>query len=210
MRRLPIFPLGTVLLPYGLLPLQIFEPRYRALMADLLVEPARTRDDNVELGIVLIERGHEVGGGDERSSLGTIARIVRAEQLADGRWFILAAGSRRFRVVEWLPDDPYPLADVEDLAAEGWQAGADRQLHEAEREVRRAIGLAGELGEAVSQPELSDDPVVASWQLCNAAPLGAFDRQRLLAVGDVGERLTLLAELARDAASMLAFRLGAG
>ena len=159
------------------------------------------------MGIVLIERGLEVGGGDERSPLGTVARIVRAEHSPDGRWFILAAGSNRFRVVDWLPDDPYPLADIEELPAEEWPGGAGGQLQAAETEVRRAIALAGELGEAAALPELSGDPVVASWQLCNAAPLGAFDRQRLLVTDNVGERLMLLAKLAGEAASMLAFRL---
>lgn len=209
-RRLPIFPLGTVLLPFGLLPLHVFEQRYRALMADLLGEPPGSDPGDAEMGIVLIERGHEVGGGEERSPLGTVARLVQAERFPDGRWFILAAGSHRFRVVSWLLDDPYPLAKVEHLPAESWREGCGAGLRTAEQEVRRAIALAGELGEPAAQPELSEDPVAASWQLCNAVPVGAFDRQRLLAAPDLGERIALLEDLAREAAAVLTFRLSHG
>ena len=213
-RRLPVFPLGNVLMPHGLLPLHIFEQRYRTLMADLLENgngPGHA--DAVprpvpEMGVVLIERGHEVGGGDERSGLGTVARIVRAEKLADGRWFALAAGSVRFSVASWLPDDPYPLAEVVELPREDWDGRLDDLLRSAEREVRRALALAGELGEPAAQPELSEDPSIAAWQLCDAAPVGAFDRQKLLAADGFGARLALLEALASDASSMLAFRLG--
>src|SRR5579872_3015650 len=207
-RRLPVFPLGTVLMPHGLLPLHIFEQRYRALMSDLLERGDDTFGPDPEMGVVLIERGHEVGGGDERSALGTVARIVRAERFPDGRWFALAAGTERFSVTRWVPDDPYPLAEVEELPPESWDEGRRDLLSSAEHEVRRALALASELGEQAAQPELSDDPSVASWQLCNAAPVGPFDRQKLLAAGGIGPRLGLLVQLAGEAASMLAFRLG--
>ena len=62
---MPMFPLGTVLLPSVLLPLHIFEERYRTLIRDVL-------DADREFGVVLIERGSEVGGGDTRSSVGTL------------------------------------------------------------------------------------------------------------------------------------------
>ena len=66
-----MFPLGTVLFPTGVLPLRVFEPRYRHMLDDLL---PGTR----EFGVVLIERGSEVGGGEVRSGVGTIARILEA------------------------------------------------------------------------------------------------------------------------------------
>src|SRR4051812_45485804 len=102
-RRLPMFPLGTVLFPYALLPLHVFEPRYRMMMRGVL------RGDQ-EFGVVLIERGREVGGGDTRFALGTLARVVRATELDDGRYALTAVGVRRLRVDEWLADDPYPQA----------------------------------------------------------------------------------------------------
>ena len=65
---------------------------------------------------MLIERGSEVGGGDVRASIGTVARIVRVTPLGNGRFEIVAAGLRRLSVLEWLADDPYPRADVETVA----------------------------------------------------------------------------------------------
>lgn len=203
-----MFPLGTVLLPYGVLPLHVFEQRYRKLMADILDDGAGGSASTPEMGIVLIERGHEVGGGDQRSRLGTVARIVRAEQFPDGRWFLLAAGTSRFEVLAWMPDDPYPVADVDELGDDAWDPSCDEMLRVAEREVRRALALAGELGEPVSHPELSSDPMAASWQLCSAVPVGPLDRQRLLCAPGVAERLELVTALAKDASALLAFRLG--
>jgi len=206
-RRLAGFPLGSVLLPYGLLPLHVFEQRYRTLMADLVErgDPGRP-----EMGVVLIERGHEVGGGDQRSSTGTLARIAQAEKLPDGRWLVVAAGTQRFSVRGWLPDDPYPLAEVDEMPPEEWDQRWGGALRSAEQEVRRALALASELGESAPQPQLSDDPPVATWQLCNAVPVGAFDRHRLLCAEGIAPRLELLEELAREAATVLAMRLGQG
>ncbi|HEV7759443.1 MAG TPA: LON peptidase substrate-binding domain-containing protein, partial [Acidimicrobiales bacterium] len=100
----PMFPLGTVLVPGMLLPLHVFEPRYRQMLDDCLAGD-RT------FGVVLIERGSEVGGGDVRTGVGTLARILQAEQAADGRWALMAVGARRIRIDRWLPDDPYPRAE---------------------------------------------------------------------------------------------------
>ena len=108
MTQLPMFPLGNVVLPGELLPLNVFEPRYRQLVLDCLAAEVP------EFGVVLIERGSEVGGGDVRTSIGTVARIVRVTPLGGGRFEVVAAGVRRANVLEWLADDPYPRGDVED------------------------------------------------------------------------------------------------
>ena len=105
-----MFPLGTVLLPGGVLPLHIFEPRYRQLVIDLLADDV----NEPEFGVTMIERGTETGGGEDRADVGVIARVVQIEALADGRYALIAVGTRRFRVRSWLPDDPYPLADIDD------------------------------------------------------------------------------------------------
>ena len=99
-----------MLFPHAQLPLHVFEPRYRALAADCLEADAR-------FGIVLIARGSEVGGGDERMLIGTRAVITQAASLSDGRSLMMVRGEARIRVIEWLPDDPYPLARVDELAA---------------------------------------------------------------------------------------------
>jgi hypothetical protein len=199
-----MFPLGTVLVPHSLVPLHIFEPRYRVLMFDCL------RGDQ-EFGVVLIERGWEVGGDDQRFGVATVARIAQATELPDGRWFVIAVGVRRVDVVEWLPDDPYPVAIVEGRDDPPWPAGADADaaLRTAERAVRRTLTLASEAGEEVPSAtvQLSDDPVVAAWQLCAVTPLASLDTQRLLAVDEPVARLRMLTGLAEDQALLLAYRL---
>src|SRR5258706_11763431 len=101
-----MFPLGTVLYPHVLIPLRIFEARYREMTRDLLAGDGR-------FGVVLIERGSEVGGGDTRSDFGCVAQLVQAQQAPDGRFALMAIGVERLRVHEWLPDDPYPRAVVQ-------------------------------------------------------------------------------------------------
>ncbi len=199
-RRLGMFPLSTVLFPYGLLPLRVFEPRYRALTVDCLA-------GDREFGVVLIERGSEVGGGDQRVDLGTLARIEKATPFPDGRWGVIARGAGRVRVVEWLADDPYPLAMVEDLSDPPPTDDSARDLlAAAEAAVRRARGLLSELRDT---PPLSPPPLPGadfleqSWRLCAELPLNPFDRQKLLAAGDLVARLEALTDLAVDLAGDL-------
>ena len=104
-----MFPLGSVALPGEALPLHVFEPRYRRLVLDCLADETGA----AHFGTALIEHGHEVGGGDQRASVATIARIVRVGPLPGGRFEMLASAVGRATVLEWLPDDPYPIADVE-------------------------------------------------------------------------------------------------
>ena len=99
--RLGMFPLSTVLFPHAQMPLHVFEPRYRALTADCLAGDAR-------FGIVLIARGSEVGGGDERMTVGTRAVITHAASLADGRSLMMVRGEARIEVVDWLAGRPLP------------------------------------------------------------------------------------------------------
>ena len=204
--ELPMFPLGALLFPYVVLPLRVFEPRYRVLTHDVLA-------GNREFGVVLIERGFEVGGGDSRFDLGTVARIVQAAQTEDGRWGLLTVGSRRIRVVEWLPDDPYPKAKVVDLPTEKVDETHTEVLQRVERAVRRALALKAELAERTVAPatfELAEDLDVAGWQLAAYAPLEQVDHLQILGVDDPAERLARLAELTEDAAAMLELRLTSG
>ncbi len=204
-RYLPLFPLGSPVLPTQILPLHVFEDRYRVLM-----ETLTGFGSTAEMGVVLIERGSEVGGGDARTGTGTVTHLIESERLPDGRWVAIFAGSHRFRVERWLEDDPYPQAVVEELADEEWDPADREALDAAEASVRRALQLAAELGEPVGHPgfTLSETPAVAAWELCARAPLGALDRQCLLESDRRRDRLHLLDRLAEDAATLLAFRLG--
>lgn len=183
-----MFPLGMVLVPGVFLPLHVFEERYRELVHDVL-------DGDREFGVVLIERGSEVGGGDTRSSIGTIARIVQAEELPDGRWAVGAVGDRRIRVVEWLSDEPYPRAIVDDWPDESAVDADLRSCYETVvAALRTALGLAGELGRDVAPVDspLPDDPTRGSFALVALAPLGPLDQQRLLCSPGPAHRLELL------------------
>jgi Lon protease-like protein len=201
-RPMPMFPLGSVVFPATYLPLHVFEERYRRLTRDCL-------DGDREFGVVLIERGHEVGGGDVRTDLGTVVQIVAPEEAPDGRWALGCLGDRRHRVVHWLADDPYPRAEVEELAEGTWTAAADAALAEAERHVRRSFALRAELDEPTPpiDVELSPDPSAAAWQLASLAPIGPLDQQLLLTVDDPADRLRLLATMTDEACAVLAQRL---
>lgn len=182
-----MFPLGSVLFPGAALPLQVFEPRYRDLVADVTATDSR-------FGVVLIERGPEVGGGDKRTHIGTTAEIVRMGEAEDGRILIAAIGRERIRLVEWLEDDPYPLAIVEPFPEPAASAGLGAALTRSRAVRRRLLGLAIEMG-AEGQTfdlDLPDDPLQATWALCAAAPVGSFDRQRLLETDDAAARLRAL------------------
>jgi hypothetical protein len=188
-----MFPLSAVLFPHASMPLHVFEPRYRDLMRDCLAGDAR-------FGIVLIARGSEVGGGDERSTLGTRGIITQAAELPDGRWVLEIEGEAVIAVEEWLPDDPYPVALVRDASAEPSPGDAIPLVGPAGQRVRRARALLAEQGGAPPlPPELAldggGDADLASWQLCAVAPLSAYDAQRLLAADGAPERLRLLGEL---------------
>ena len=200
-----MFPLGTVLVPSLALPLHVFEERYRALVRDCLA-------GDPEFGVVLIERGSEVGGDDTRTSVGTVARIQEVVELPDGRFAVGSVGTRRIRVTTWLADDPYPRAEVEDWPDPAPGPGGALLLEAAILRLRRVLAMAAEAGDPAppSTIELSDDPVLASYQASALAPVGPFDQQRLLAAESVDQRLTLLVELLDDAAALLELRLAGG
>jgi Lon protease-like protein len=200
---LPMFPLGTVLFPSMLLPLRVFEPRYREMMRVCL-------DGDGRFGVVMIERGSEVGGGDTRASIGTAASIVQAQELPDGQWRLLALGTSRFRVDEWLPDDPFPQARVASWCDGPIDDGLTDVVARIERRFRTAVALAGELDEwsVPATMELDPEPLVALYQMCAASPLGPFDRQRLLAAETCHERAADLEVLLDDLTVVLRDRLG--
>lgn len=204
-----MFPLGAVLLPSAVLPLHVFEPRYQVMLADLLEGPRR-------FGVVLIERGSEVGGGEVRTEVGTIARIVDARQVGDGRWSVVVEGTRRIQVVRWLPDDPYPTAlvvDLPDIAdVSRNQAEEIGLFHGLVARLRRVLAQLSELGESVAAStfECSDDPAHGTFQLAATGPFGPFDRQRLLAATRVGDRLALLAGYLTDAEEVVVHRMAGG
>ena len=207
-RRLPMFPLGTVLLPFAHLPLHIFEPRYRALVKDCLAADG-------QFGVVLIERGHEVGGGDVRFEVGTVARILQTAELPDGRWLVDAVGTDRFRITEWLPEDPYPQALVEDFDDEPFDADPGTEGEAAERRtaverlLRQVLALQIEMGFPAPSAvrSLDDDPATAAYEAALLSPIGPMDTQKVLEAPGTVARLALLETLLDDARDVLSRRI---
>ncbi len=203
--ELPMFPLGSVLFTSMVLPLHLFEPRYLQLASDVLA-------GDREFGVVLIERGSEVGGGEVRCNVGTVAQVLEEHQFEDGRWALGSVGTRRIKVLEWLDDDPYPRALVIDYPEDSDYENPEElrdTVASCESQLRRALERLTRLGEVPAgiELEVSEDPALASHQISALGPFGPSDRQDLLSCDDADERLGLLEGLLDDAITVLDFRL---
>ncbi len=200
-----MFPLGRVLLPGEALPLRVFEPRYYEMMDRVVAGSG-------EFGAVLIARGWEVGGGDERFDVATVVRVVQDIPLGEGQRTVIGVGTERIRIAEWLSDDPYPRAEVVPFVDEPGTGPSPAAIRLTAQSVRRIYALASELGADVAGQDLilPEEPGAALWRLCSLAPLGPMDRQRLLELTSGAERAQQLAALVADAADDLTLRLGGG
>ncbi|TFD27183.1 MULTISPECIES: LON peptidase substrate-binding domain-containing protein [Cryobacterium] len=200
MTTLPMFPLGSVLFPYMPLQLRVFEERYLVMLARVLdSEPA-------EFGIVLIERGQEVGGGERRFSIGTVARVTQLEA-PEGYLGLVVQGERRIEVTEWMPEDPHPLATVRAVPDLTWDDALQPRREQAEQIVRRTLSLASEFSDQEWSPDvaLSHDPTAAAWQLAAIAPVGPLDQIALLRSDTMSALLDNIIELTEAAAESLSW-----
>lgn len=215
--RLAMFPLGQPLLPGRLLPLRIFEPRYLALLRHCL------QMDSPEFGVVLIERGFEVGGGDQRTMVGTAVGIVEALPRPTGDVAVVGVGRRRVRVREWLPDDPHPWALVEDWpdseTVRGTPADSDSFEHlvttslERLRRLAELSGLPARHLDAIERLATAVDVLDASdttFALAASAGFGAADQQRLLCCEGASDRLRTMQGLLDDLEAVVRFQRGEG
>ncbi len=173
---MPMFPLGSVLFPSMPLTLRIFEERYLKLLGDLMGA------ETPAFGVVLVSRGSEVGGDDGRMSIGTVASVTQIGT-TDEFLGLESFGSQRFSVNEWLPDDPYPIAEIEMIPDLVWDDTLMPARVHLETSVRKLLAFASEFGELQfgADIELSDDPMSACWQLAGILPIGELDRYDLLA-----------------------------
>jgi Lon protease-like protein len=190
MAVMAMFPLGTVLMPAMPLSLRIFEERYLKLLGDLIGE------ENPEFGVVLIERGPEVGGGEKRMPIGTLASVLDIGTL-DQFYGLEAVGTQRFRVNAWLPDNPYPMADIDILPDLIWDDSLMPSRVHLETKVRNLLAFASEFGDLQYGPdtELSDDPMSACWQLAGVLPVGEMDRMDLLSSQSADELISRTYEI---------------
>jgi Lon protease-like protein len=211
--RLPLFPLGTVLYPGLLLPLHIFEERYRALVRDLT--GGRTGEQPEEgapaFGVVAIRQGREVGadGIRELHDVGCTAEIRRVEALPDGRFDLVTTGAQRFRLLRVdLDTAPYLIGEVEYLDEDSGPAGSDADVL-AGSVARHYLAYRDQLlslqGQAprVRGP-LPAEPIVLSYLVAAAMVLDRQDKQDLLEAPDVAARLRAELALLRRERVMLA------
>lgn len=194
---LPMFPLGSVLLPHMPLGLRLFEPRYLRMLGELLEGP------EPQFGVVLIERGHEVGGGDQRFGMGTLARVIEVEARQEFM-AVIARGTTRFEVEQWLPDQPYPRAEIREVDDFAWEPSLAAKCDEVEAQVRAALTLAGGSGDV----ELAEDPIARAWQVAGLTPVGPLDQLRLLSSADLAELLDTTARVTHEALETLRYMQG--
>ena len=196
---LPLFPLNTPLVPGLVLPLHIFEPRYREMVEELLARPDQ---DDREFGIVAVRDGRDVADGmPALYPVGTAAVLREAERLDDGRYDIVTTGSRRFRLIGIDARQPLLRAEVEFL--DDVSDPADALLAEqVTRRFRLYRGaLSGQVPDAVDwddpdeDADLPDDPTVLSYLVTAAMLLPTDERQGLLAAPSTGDRLALARSL---------------
>jgi uncharacterized protein len=186
---LPLFPLGTVLFPGMLLPLHIFEDRYKELVRDLLDGP-----EPRQFGVIAIKKGRETGveGVSSLHEVGCTATLRETEGNDDGGYEVVAVGTQRFRLdaldesraylqgeVEFLPEDDG------DSAAAGRAAHLVAEVFQGYLDVLTAQGLA-----QVNVPEVPEEPVLLSYLVAASMIIDLPDRQALLAEPDSLSRLT--------------------
>ena len=198
--ELPLFPLNLVLFPGMRLPLHIFEERYKAMIGDCL-------DRDAPFGVALIKEGPEVGGPAEPYAIGTTARIVQVERLDGGRLNLLAAGERRFQLVEVIQQIPHLVGLVQFITEEIGSPDPDL-VTELRAEyagfLRQLSDLAGSWNAPLAMPE---EPLALSFAaaatLTSSIELPQGLRQELLAADTAAARLTQLLPLLRRANELL-------
>ncbi|MBX6391647.1 MAG: LON peptidase substrate-binding domain-containing protein [Frankia sp.] len=202
--RIPLFPLGTVLLPGLLLPLQVFEPRYRQLVAELLAMP----DDQArQFGVVAIRHGREVG--EERPELheiGCTAVLRRVERHPDGRYSLLTVGDTRFALRSVDQDSrPYLVGEVTFLADHAGDAEAAAAAVPVVQSLLREYitRLSEKKALEIQLPDLPDDPVSLSYLVAAAVVPDIAHRQELLAAPDAVSRLRAEQALLRREIALL-------
>ncbi|OBK25838.1 ATP-dependent protease [Mycobacterium asiaticum] len=205
-----MFPLESALLPGEELPLRIFEPRYTALVRDCLASAER------RFGVVLISRGREVGGGDVRCDIGTLATIDEYAEAGAGRYALRCQMGDRIKVLEWLPDDPYPRARTQVWPDEPGPPVTTAQFRDVEERVLALFDRIARVRE-VRLPDrdvlldypsgaLGDHPKLL-YALASRVPMGPADRYSVLCAPSAADRLTALLEAVDSVSAMIEFQL---
>lgn len=209
--ELPMFPLEWVLLPGEELSLQIFEMRYTVMVGDLM------RSGDPRFGVVLIARGREVGGGEQRNGVGAMASIKQCAELGSGRYALRCLTAERIRVREWLSDDPYPRAIIEPWPDEPAEPVSDSEFGELEDRIvalqqrmasaRRRWVMPGRDSLLGGRRLRSLDPVQRLYSLACRVPMGEADRYAVLAAPSLSDRMAAVREAIETVAARVEFEM---
>jgi Lon protease-like protein len=202
LKKLPLFPLNTVLFPGMMLPLHIFEPRYRLMIR-------RCVKLNEPFGVVLIKQGREVGGGAVPYEVGTSAHITGVERLPEGRMNIQTVGYRRFRIERFVQEKPFLVGMVADFPLEGADDPAAAELSGRLRPLLSAFfEKLAEASDVQPPGELPEDPLALAYLIAISLPLPLADKQALLATPGLAAVLRAEAALLRREVMLLDHMLG--
>ena len=190
--ELPLFPLNTVLFPGATLPLHIFEDRYKQMIGLCL-------QDKTPFGVVLIRKGNEVGERAEPFDVGTMAHILKAQHLQEGRMNLVCLGGERFRVVQTLRDDPYLVGEVEALntTEEDDKAGelADDAGSLFAEYVRLYLAMSNQWARSIEMPS---EPGMLADFIGSRLGVSVWTKQSLLEELSARRRLALEVQLLGD------------
>jgi len=182
---LPLFPLNVVLFPHMPLPLHVFDPRYRRMIADCL-------EEGHSFGVVAIREGSETGPSTPYD-VGTLAKIVRIDRLEDGRMNLLVTGASRFIIVGTADDRPYLRGQIRIMPEAGDDLDATAKLTDATAiTFRQYSNLLHELvGQPPGDAEPPMEPELLSYLIAAALNLQVPEKQSLLAEPRTDARLML-------------------
>lgn len=182
--HLPLFPLRVALFPGMMLPLHIFEPRYRAMIHHCL-------ENQSPFGVVMIRAGKETGGGAEPYEIGTAARITKVEKQADGRMNIMAVGTRRFRIEKLDHTHAYLSAEVSHYPIlNGSTTQALVMANRIRPKIMRYVNLlAKSTGAQLQIAQLPEDPTTLAMLIGIAIQVNPEEKQKILSLAGIPEML---------------------
>ena len=182
---LPLFALNVVLFPHMPLPLHVFEPRYRQMIADCL-------EEGHSFGVVAIREGTQIGPASPYD-VGTLAKIVRIDRLEDGRLNLLVMGASRFEILGTADDRPYLRGQIRIIPEAGDDLEATAHLTETTATAfQQYSNLLRELvGQKVDEAEPPMEPELLSYLIAAALNLQVPEKQTLLAERRTDSRLLL-------------------
>lgn len=187
METLALFPLNTVLFPGQLLPLHIFEPRYRQMIGECI-------QHSRPFGVVLIRSGEEVGTEADPRDVGTLAHIVQVERMPDGRMNILCVGNARFRIEETFHDKPYLYGTVELWPWTPFATGA-ADVDLVRKRLDRYLHMLAAMTDSKIDVDLPADPAALANIAASVLQIDLDEKQQLLTTDSIGEMLIQISGL---------------